>query len=100
MHGCIEMRIEIPTGDCQSCRFFSETEDGDRYCAIYNKFWEISDEEAENDDMTPPAFCTAVGVEVLTAIASLDITNHDSCFEQRQADLEAQVERVETKENA
>jgi len=59
------MRIEISTGDCHSCRFHSETEDGDQYCAIYNKHWELNDEEAENGEPNPPTFCKATGVEVL-----------------------------------
>lgn len=52
----------IPTGQCQRCRFYSETEDGERYCAIYDRSWEQTDNEADRGETDPPEFCKATRI--------------------------------------
>lgn len=59
------MKIEIETGICHTCRFFCETEDGDRYCTIYNKSWNMEDESDDKwDDAAEVDWCKVVSVEV------------------------------------
>lgn len=62
------MRIEIPQ-DCLSCRFFSETEDGDCYCAIYDEEWEYDEDGSytgtQFNEGEKPAFCKAEYVQVV-----------------------------------
>jgi hypothetical protein len=63
------MKIFIPDG-CHSCVFYSETEDGDCYCSIYNKSFSYDDslsdecDEAFDGGKPKPDFCKAKSVEV------------------------------------
>jgi hypothetical protein len=54
--------ILIP-GECRNCRFFNETEDGEYYCAIYNKYWEDLDVE-DSDQVEKPSWCLAKSIIV------------------------------------
>lgn len=48
---------------CDRCNFFNQTEDGENWCSLYQKDWEMDDEETD-DFGVKPDFCKASSVTV------------------------------------
>ena len=59
-------KIKIPKHICNECQFGSVGEDPVAFCDIYNRHWDIQNEEAYLDDniIVKPKWCKAETVTV------------------------------------
>jgi len=58
------MIIKITNTSCGACRFIGMGEDADAYCSLYEKFWDMTEDECHEADPKKPEFCKAISVSV------------------------------------
>lgn len=61
----LEIKNSFVIEKCDGCRFFSETEDGDCWCVLYQKSFELDEDDCTFKGKPRPAFCKANEVAIV-----------------------------------